>query len=182
MELKCALKKEFSQERGSISLLVIGLFLLTIASIMVVTDISSLAVAKRSLVQATEAAAQRGVHTLDKAKYYEGKGSTLNSIFRFVTKEKATIPIDCSAAPSEVMNELRIWSEDNSTMKRAELQQIQLIEFQCDGESIEIKTSAQANLPFRIPFSSIDSVRLYASAGTKNERDPGLFLFGVRIF
>lgn len=182
MELRLTLTKKISQERGSISLLVIGLFLLTVASIMVMTDISSLVVAKRSLVQATEAGAQRGVHTLDKAKYYEGKGSTLNSIFKFVTKEKAIIPIDCSVAPSEVMNELRIWNQDNSTMKRPELEQLQLIEFRCDGQAIEIKTTAQVNLPFRIPFSSIGSVQLYARAGTKNERDPGFFLFGVRIF
>ena len=57
-----------NSERGSISVVVIGLFVITVASLMVMTDVSALIVAKRSLVQATEAAAQRGVHTLDKSE------------------------------------------------------------------------------------------------------------------
>ena len=67
-----SLKERFKSEAGSISVIVIGLFVITVASLMVMTDVSSIIVAKRSLVQATEAAAQRGVHTLDKSKYYQG--------------------------------------------------------------------------------------------------------------
>ena len=55
--------QKLRSETGSISVIVIGLFVITVASLMVMTDVSSLIVAKRSLVQATEAAAQRGVHT-----------------------------------------------------------------------------------------------------------------------
>ena len=52
------LRRRLNSERGSISVVVIGLFVLTVASLMVMTDVSALIVAKRSLVQATEAAAQ----------------------------------------------------------------------------------------------------------------------------
>ena len=62
-----SLKGRFKEETGSIAVVVIGLFVITVASLMVMTDVSALIVAKRSLVQATEAAAQRGVHTLDKS-------------------------------------------------------------------------------------------------------------------
>ena len=41
---------------------------------MVMSDVATM-VAKRSLAQATEAAAQRGVHTLNKSAYYVGKGT-----------------------------------------------------------------------------------------------------------
>jgi len=56
-------------ESGSIAVIVIGLFVITVASLMVMTDVSTVIVAKRSLAQATEAADQRGVHNLDKGSY-----------------------------------------------------------------------------------------------------------------
>lgn len=67
--------RKIGDESGSIAVIVIGLFVITVASLMVMTDVSTLVVAKRSLVQATEAAAQRGVHTLDKSSYYQGKAN-----------------------------------------------------------------------------------------------------------
>ena len=57
-------------EKGSISILIMGLFLLSVIILMVLTDISSVYLAKRTLTQATEAAAQRGVRNLDLSKYY----------------------------------------------------------------------------------------------------------------
>ena len=80
-----SLRKKISSERGSISVVVIGLFLITVASLMVMTDVSALIVAKRSLVQATEAAAQRGVHTLDKSEYYQGKGNMFTAPMAIAT-------------------------------------------------------------------------------------------------
>ena len=53
-------------ERGSLSVVIIGLFVLIVAILMVMTDIATVMVAKRSLTQATEAAAMRGVHSLDR--------------------------------------------------------------------------------------------------------------------
>ena len=43
--------KRFKSELGSISVVVIGLFVITVASLMVMTDVSALIVAKRSLVK-----------------------------------------------------------------------------------------------------------------------------------
>ena len=50
-------------DRGSLSIVIIGLFVITVASLMIMTDVATVMVAKRSLTQATEAAAMRGVHT-----------------------------------------------------------------------------------------------------------------------
>lgn len=89
--------KETEDESGSISVIVIGLFLITVASLMVMTDVSTLIVAKRSLVQATEAAAQRGVHTLDKGSYYQGKANVFTVPLAVVTQRAhPVIPIDCN--------------------------------------------------------------------------------------
>ena len=68
-------KMKLAEDTGSLSIVIIGLFLITVASLMVMSDVASVFVAKRSLIQATEAAAQRGVHTLDESAYYVGKGN-----------------------------------------------------------------------------------------------------------
>lgn len=171
------------KETGSITVVVIGLFVITVASLMVMTDVSTLIVAKRSLVQATEAAAQRGVHTLDKSAYYQGKGTMFTVPLAALTKrDHPVIPIDCARGGLEVLLELRSWSNDQSGMKWHQLKGIELTDYQCDGQSVAIETRSEVNLPFRVPFSTTDSMFLTASAGTSNKVQEGFYLFGVRLF
>jgi hypothetical protein len=171
-----------SDDSGSIAVIVIGLFLITVASLMVMTDVSTLIIAKRSLVQATEAAALRGVHTLDKAAYYQGKANMFTLPLAVVTqRDHPDIPIDCTRGGYEVLLELHSWSNDQSDLKWHELQGIELMDYQCDGQSLEIETKSEVHLPFRIPFTSTDSVFLTASAGTTNKVQEGYYLFGVRL-
>ncbi len=174
--------KRFKDERGSISVVTIGLFVITVASLMVMTDVSALIVAKRSLVQATEAAAQRGVHTLDKSEYYQGKGNMFTSPMAIATqREHPVIPIDCSRGGFEVLLELNSWSNDESDMKWQQLKGIQLTSFSCDGASLEISTRSEMKLPFKVPFTTTDSVFLTATAGTTNKVQEGFYLFGFRL-
>jgi hypothetical protein len=169
-------------DSGSIAVIVIGLFVITVASLMVMTDVSTVIVAKRSLAQATEAAAQRGVHTLDKASYYQGKGTIFNVPMAIATKRAhPVIPIDCNRGGIEVLLELHSWSNDETDLKWHQLKAIQLTDYQCDGQSLAIETRSEVNLPFRVPFSSIDSVSLNASAGTTNQVQEGFYLFGIRL-
>ena len=169
-------------DSGSIAVIVIGLFLITVASLMVITDVSTVIVAKRSLAQATEAAAQRGVHTLDKASYYKGKGTIFTVPMAIATKRAhPVIPIDCNRGGLEVLLELHSWSNDETDLKWHQLKGIQLTGYQCDGQSLAIETRSEVNLPFRVPFSSIDSVSLTASAGTTNQVQEGFYLFGIRL-
>ena len=169
-------------EAGSISVIVIGLFLITVASLMVITDVSALMVAKRSLAQATEAAAQRGVHTLDKSAYYQGKAQIFTVPMAAAThRPHPIIPIDCSRGGFEVLLELNSWSRDQSQMKWKQLKGIELTHFECDGQLLFIQTRSEIQLPFRVPFSSTDSVFLNASAGTSNDVQEGFYLFGIRL-
>lgn len=178
---KCIAK--FREETGSIAVVVIGLFVITVASLMVMTDVSTLIVAKRSLAQATEAAAQRGVHTLDKSAYYQGKATMWTVPLAVLTqREHPVIPIDCGRGGVEVLLELRSWSNDKSDMKWHQLQGIELTDYQCDGQSIAIQTRSEVKLPFRVPFSSIDSMFLTASAGTTNKVQEGFYIFGIRVY
>jgi hypothetical protein len=177
-----SLKEKFKSETGSISVIVIGLFVITVASLMVMTDVSSIIVAKRSLVQATEAAAQRGVHTLDKSKYYQGKANMFTVPLAIATQRAhPVIPIDCMRGGVEVFLELNSWSNDQSDMKWNQLKDIELTNFDCDGTSLEISTRSEMKLPFQIPFSRTNSVFLTATAGTTNKVQEGFYLFGIRI-
>ena len=177
-----SLRKKLSSERGSISVVVIGLFVITVASLMVMTDVSALIVAKRSLVQATEAAAQRGVHTLDKSEYYQGKGNMFTAPMAIAThRAHPVIPIDCARGGFEVLLELNSWSNDERDMKWQQLKGIQLTSFSCDGTSLEISTRSEMKLPFKVPFTTTDSVFLSATAGTTNKVQEGFYLFGFRL-
>jgi hypothetical protein len=176
------LKEKFKSETGSISVIVIGLFVITVASLMVMTDVSAIIVAKRSLVQATEAAAQRGVHDLDKSEYYQGKANMFTVPLAIATQRAhPVIPIDCARGRVEVFLELNSWSNDQSDMKWNQLRGIGLTNFDCDGTSLEISTRSEMKLPFQIPFSRTNSVFLTATAGTTNKVQEGFYLFGIRI-
>ena len=180
--LSFSLKERFRSDAGSISVIVIGLFVITVASLMVMTDVASLIVAKRSLVQATEAAAQRGVHTLDKSSYYQGKANMFTVPLAMATQRAhPVIPIDCTRGGVEVLLELNSWSNDQSDMKWNQLKGIELTNFDCDGSSLEISTRSEMNLPFQVPFSRTNSVFLTATAGTTNKVQEGFYLFGIRI-
>ncbi len=177
------LRRELSAETGSISVVVIGLFVVTVASLMVMTDVSALVVAKRSLVQATEAAAQRGVQSLDQSEYYQGKGNIFTVPMAIATqREHPVIPIDCRRGGVEVLLELNSWSNDDGDMKWQHLKGIELTDFSCDGSSLQISTRSEMKLPFKVPFSTTDSVFLTATAGTTNTVQEGFYLFGVRVY
>ena len=97
--IKCSPIKDkgnvLRDERGSLSVVIIGLFFITVAFLMVMSDVATVLVAKRSLAQATEAAAQRGVHTLDKSAYYTGKGTMFTAPLAILTqRDHSPIPID----------------------------------------------------------------------------------------
>ena len=169
-------------ERGSLSVVIIGLFFITIACLVVMSNVATVLVAKRSLAQATEAAAQRGVHSLDKSAYYTGKGTMFTApLAKISGREHSPIPIDCNRAFLDVVLELRNWSNDDSSMKRHELQGIVLSNMECDGSSLEISTSSEVKFPFRVPFLNMDSAVLTSTVGTTNQVQEGFYLFGVRL-
>lgn len=174
--------RRVKDDAGSLSVVVIGLFVITVASLMVMTDIATIMVAKRSLAQATEAAAQRGVHTLDRSAYYQGKGTIFTAPLAIATqREHPVIPIDCEKGGPEVLLELNSWSHDVSNMKHRYLKEIELIGFECDGQNLVIQSQSEVELPFKVPFSSMTSVILQASAGVTNQVQEGFYLFGFRI-
>ena len=169
-------------ERGSLSVVIIGLFFVTIASLVVMSNVATLLIAKRSLAQATEAAAQRGVHSLDRSAYYTGKGTMFTAPLAMIKgREHSPIPIDCNRAFLDVVLELRNWSNDEGALKRHELQGIVLTNMECDGFTLEISTRSEVKFPFKVPFLKMDSAILTSTVGTTNQVQEGFYLFGIRL-
>jgi len=182
MTMKFLYKNSLKDEKGSLSVVIIGLFFITVASLMVMTDVATVLVAKRSLAQATEAAAQHGVHSLNTSAYYTGKGTMLTAPLALLTnRDHAPIPIDCNRAVLDVILELHNWSNDQGSLKRQELQGLVLTDLQCDGTSLEVSTYAEVKFPFVVPFSTMNSANLTSIVGATNQVREGFYLFGVRL-
>jgi len=153
MKKPCA---KFNNEEGSISVLTIGLFLLTVALLMLITDVASISVSKQSLVHASESAAIRAAHNVDLGSYYRGDTGV-------------PVPIDCHAAYQKLVDELSLWMQSDTDMRRPELQQIWLTDFLCAGNRVQLSTSARAILPFRLPASS-STVEIHATVEAQSNR------------
>lgn len=143
-------------EKGSISILTIGLFLLSVVLLIAITDIASISVSQASLVHASEAAAIRASHSVDLGSYYRGNSGV-------------TIPIDCQAAYQKAIEEIGLWSQSDSSLLRPELQEIWMTDFSCLGNRVQLSTSARAVLPFRLPQSA-SYVEIHATVEAESDR------------
>ena len=177
--------REFARdESGSISILIIGLFIATLSALMVITDLGVVATSKRALDHATEAAAMRAVRTLNEAEYYKGKHTLLTGLWETIvggTYADNRVPIDCEKGLTEARNELENWKSTNSNLKTIQIKSYRLDVFQCTFDLVHLETSAEVKLPFPAPFTKLDQVLVNSSITTKNEKDKGLYLFGVRV-
>lgn len=143
-------------EDGTISILTIGLFMVTVGILILVTDIASISVSKQSLVHASESAAIRASHSVDLGSYYKGTSGV-------------SVPIDCQAAYGMVVEDLNQWVEGGSDIHRTELEQLSLTNFSCSGNRVQISTSARAVLPFRLPHAST-FVEIHATVEAQSDR------------
>ena len=177
------LRKKLQDERGSISLLILALFMLVLITLIVLTDISSVYIAKRALTQATEAATQRGVRNLDLEKYY-AREYNINRFAAnlFLNGEKDPgIPIDCEKGRSDSLGALRDWSTLGGATSRKNLSKIQVLDFQCDGYEIGIHSSARVTLPFILPFIGIETVDISSRVGIFAERKITTNYYGINL-
>jgi len=179
------LRARLKNEDGSISVLVFGLFAVVLLSGVVLTNISAVIVAQRSLIQATESAAQSAAHALDLDSYYQGKHSALSFL---VSDANPVIPIDCKAAnsrASETLADIANTSNHNygssKELLRRELSDVRISEFQCNGTEVLITASAKAWLPISLSLFSFESVDLSASAGTTSVKKRVLSIFGINL-
>ena len=171
-------------EEGSLSLFIIGLFIAALSSLMVITDVAVVANAKRTLDQATEAAAMRAVQNLDQSAYYSGKHTALTSLYMAAGNQDYAdnrIPIDCDAGWLEVQDEMNTWIDTSSNMKTIQIENYKVTVYDCVYDVVHLETEANVKLPFPAPFIDKSRTKVKSSITTLNEKDKGLWLFGFRL-
>ena len=168
-------------DRGSLSVLILGLFLVTLITLMILTDVSSVYFAKRSLTQATEAAVQRGVRNLDLGSYYRGEYNIKTFIRNLSGERDPGIPIDCEKGRNDSINAISEFSRDRESLLGSRLGEIRVDQISCDGYQLSIQTSSTARLPFVIPFINIGSVEITSHVGAFDERKITTNFYGINV-
>jgi hypothetical protein len=161
-----------NNQRGSISILIIGIFSILLITSLILIDISSIYLDKRVLSHATEAAVQRGVRNLDLSTYYEGEYNALSAATSLLGdgEEDPGIPINCESGEVDVQEVIRSWENRNQLFNRSHLATINIESFECDGYSINIETTAVVQLPVSIPFLNQREITIRSFAGAMPER------------
>ena len=170
-------------ERGSISILIIALFLITISLVMITTNIATITLAKRSLTQSAESAAQRGAHFLDENAYYSGKFNVITMAQNLFGQGPADpgVPIDCQKAEIGIAEALSDLASESTLLIDKGAHNLMIEEIACDGRDLRVTLKVEVDLPFQLPFLNLKSVTLISSATTYNQRNNGLYLFGFRV-
>ncbi len=173
----------FRDEKGSISILIMGLFLLSVITLMILTDISSVYLAKRTLTQATEAAAQRGVRNLNLDKYYENKYTAVRFGLNLLGDSEIDpgIPIDCAKGRADAVDALNNWALLDASVTRKNIHSIKIEEISCDGFELGILTSAQVKLPFTPAFLNQSQVAITSRVGIFDERKVTTNYYGLNL-
>ena len=179
--ISCA--RELRDERGSISVLTIALFLITVVLVMMTTNISAVAVAKKNLTQSAESVAQRGAHFLDRDLYYSGKFNAITMVQNLFGAGPTDpgIPIDCDAAQMGINEAVEDLHSEKKLLISERIQELRVSEILCDSQDIRVELVAVVTLPFQLPFLNLDRVTLKSAATTFNQRNNGFYLFGIRF-
>jgi len=173
--------------RGSLSLLIMSLFMASVLTLAILTNISSIYLAKRALTQATEAAAQRGVRNLDFAAYYSGEFNLSRAALTLMGsgEKDPGIPIDCAKGKVDAAVALADWvalgKEERFLHSRENLQKISIEEIACDGYHVTVSTNAEVPLPFPMPFIGINSVTISSNVTSVAERKITSNYYGLTI-
>jgi Flp pilus assembly protein TadG len=170
-------------EEGSISVLTLGLFMISLITLLIITNISTAFQAKRALTQATEAAAQRGVRNLDLESYYQDQYDLSRLAINIVgdADEDPGIPIDCKKGVVDAVSALRDWSSQKGSWNRDDLTEISIRAVDCDGYQLSLQTSAVVKLPFLIPFIGLEKITIISTVGTIDERKRTTNYYGLNI-
>ena len=159
----------------------------TLIVLVILTNISSIYLAKRALTQASEAAVQRGVRNLDLQMYYQSDYNFWQFAWN-LTGEGETdpgIPIDCQKGRDDALNAMAKWmqlSDSKETANgRENLEDIRVNRVECDGYQLTISTSADVRLPFLLPFINLDYVEISTTVASIAQRRITTNYYGIDI-
>lgn len=180
---RALLGRMYSSERGSISILTFGLFGIVLLTALILTNVSAIYLAKRTLSLATEAAVQQGVKNLDMPSYYTGENNLSRTALTFLGlgEDDPGIPIDCGAGSRDAEMVIDSWSNRDSDSHTKNLSSIQISAISCDGFQMEISTTASVVIPIPIPFINLEEIGIQSRASAIPERADSNNYMGLDI-
>jgi hypothetical protein len=170
-------------ERGSISILTFGLFSIVLITALIMTNVSAVYIAKRTLTLATEAAVQQGVKNLDMKAYYTGENNLSRAALTLLGLGESDpgIPIDCGAGSRDAEMVLRSWSDREVDLHSKNLSGIEISKISCDGFQMALDTYASVVIPIPIPFINLEEIRIQSRASAIPERADSNNYMGLDI-
>ena len=164
-----------------------SLFMSTLIVLVILTNISSIYLAKRALTQASEAAVQRGVRNLDLQMYYQSDYNFWQFAWN-LTGEGETdpgIPIDCQKGRDDALSAMAKWMQLSDSKRtddgRENLEDIRVNRVECDGYQLTISTSADVRLPFLLPFINLDYIEISTTVASIAQRRITTNYYGIDI-
>ena len=159
------------EERGSISVLIIGLFVIALSASLVLTDISSHYLAKRSLTQVAESIAQSAMHNLDEETYYSSEYNLqqLAANMFLDAESDPGIPIDCDKGRVDALRFLSGIAENDASI-RSNLHNIYMTEYSCDGYQVAITLEGEVEYPVLVPWMSSNTATMQSTVSVLLER------------
>lgn len=137
-------QREFDSEKGSISPLIMLYFTIAMLMAFIVSNLASTYVARRDLINKTEAALSIATQELDEWVYY----------YRLPTNglpgsNSDLVPINCSDAGSTFSRELSAMDTKASPAR--------IMSYRCDGYSLGAVVEQEHRLPFAASLLGVDS-------------------------
>ena len=135
-----------NREEGSITPLITLYFTLAMLAIFVIANVASTYVARRDLINLTEAALSKAAQELDEfVYYYQVPTSTLFG------EDNQLVPINCSDAGRVFYRELQLLNTKDP------LAIPEIIDFQCNGRVLKAEVRQEHLLPFATKVLELES-------------------------
>ena len=135
-----------TREEGSITPLITLYFTLAMLAIFVIANVASTYVARRDLINLTEAALSKAAQELDEfVYYYQVPTSTLFG------EDNQLVPINCSDAGRVFYRELQLLNTKDY------LAIPEITDFQCNGRMLRAEVRQEHLLPFATKFLKLES-------------------------
>lgn len=135
-----------NDEDGSITPLISLYFTIAMLMIFVIANVASTYIARRDLINVTEAALSKAAQELDEFVYYYQV-----PIPSSIGGQLSLVPINCSDAGGTFSRELKMLDS------REGLKELEILEFNCNGRVITATVEQEHLLPFAVNVLGIDT-------------------------
>jgi hypothetical protein len=141
--------RALQEESGSISPLIMVYFVIAMSLTFLISNLASVYIARRDLINLTEGALSRAVQELDEVAYYYQL-----PIPEMFTGESKKVPINCSDAGRTFSREIALLATSKLDLYGQSLAQVNgditLKAFNCDGKTLSVTLQQVHQLPFKL--------------------------------